>query len=121
MNVTVDQAAHDLATRLELPSVVRWLQDVLGQPLVALIAGVRNPRLVEKWAKGKCSPEPQEEQRLRHAFEVTQLLLQGGDADTIRAWFVGMNPELDDHPPALVLADDPDEVLLAARTFLAHG
>ena len=121
MNVTVEQAAHDLATRLEPPVLARYLQDVLGQPLVALIAGVRDPKLIGKWAKGECSAEPEAEQRLRHAFEVTQLLLQRESSDTIRAWFVGMNPELDDHAPALALADDPESVLLAARTFLAHG
>ena len=121
MNVTVDQAAHRLATRLELPVLARWLQDVLGQPLVALIAGVRDPKLVGKWAKGECAPEPKGEQRLRHAFEVTLLLLERECSDTIRAWFVGMNPELDDHAPALALADDPENVLMAARTFLAHG
>ena len=121
MNVSVEQAAHGLATRLERRVVARYLQDVLGQPLVALIAGVRDPNLVGKWAKGECSPEPEAEQRLRHAFEVTQLLLQGGDADTIRAWFVGMNPDLDDQAPALLLAEDPHAVLGAARNFVAYG
>jgi hypothetical protein len=86
-----------------------------------MVTIVRSDPLVGKWAKGECSPEPKAEQRLRHAFEVTLLLLQRECSDTIRAWFVGMNPELDDHAPALALADDPESVILAAQTFLAHG
>ena len=37
------------------------------------------------------------------------------------AWFIGMNPDLDDRAPALMLAEEPQEVLLAARNFLANG
>jgi hypothetical protein len=42
-------------------------------------------------------------------------------SETVRAWFVGMNPDLDDQAPALLLGDDPHAVLLAARSFLANG
>jgi hypothetical protein len=46
-------------------------------------------------------------------------LEQGEGRTTIQAWFCGMNPELNDQAPALVIRDDPGEVLLAARAFLA--
>lgn len=50
-------------------------------------------------------------------------MLKGDDADpTIRAWFMGMNPQLDDVSPAEALAEDRfREVLAAARAFLAGG
>lgn len=121
MSVTVEQAAHSLATRLDLPVVVRSLQDVLGQRLVAVIAGVSDVKAVGKWARGERTPHPEAERRLRHAFQITQLLLQHESAETIRAWFTGMNPDLDDQAPALMLAEHPQEVLLAARNFLANG
>lgn len=121
MSVTAEQAVHGLATRLELPALVRSLQDVLGQRLVALVAGVSDAKAVGKWARGERAPHPDAERRLRHAFQAAQLLLQVESAETVRAWFVGLNPELDDHPPAEVLADDPAGVLRAARVFLAHG
>ena len=121
MNTTTEQAAHRLATRLDIPSLVRSLQDVLGQRLVALIAGVSDPKAVGKWARGERTPHPETEHRLRHAFHITQLLLQQESAETVRAWFIGMNPDLDDQAPALLLADAPQEVLLAARNFLANG
>ena len=53
--------------------------------------------------------------------QVVQLLLQVDSAETVRAWFSGMNPDLDDRPPATVLADEPGRVLQAARAFLAHA
>jgi hypothetical protein len=32
-----------------------------------------------------------------------------------------MNPELDDEAPAVVLGEDPQRAVQAARTFLAQG
>jgi hypothetical protein len=116
-----NRAMHALATRLEVTALARSLQDVLGQRLVAGITGIGDIKAVGKWATGERAPHPDAERRLRHAFQVTQLLLQHESARTVRAWFVGMNPELDDRPPALVLADQPERVLQAARVFLAHG
>jgi hypothetical protein len=121
MNLVGEQAAHGLATRLDLPSVVQSLQGVLGQRLVAVIAGVSDAKAVGKWARGERSPHPDAEARLRAAFQIVQLLLQRESSETVRAWFVGMNPDLGDRAPALVLAEDPQRVLLAARSFLAGG
>ena len=121
VHVTVEQAAHGLATRLETPTLVRSLQDVLGQRLVAVIAGVGDAKAVGKWARGARTPHPDAEKRLRLAFQVTQLLLQRDSSETVRAWFGGMNPYLGDRAPALVLGEEPIEVLRAARAFLAYG
>ena len=119
--MTVDRSARGLAARLALPTLVRSLQDVLGQRLVAVIAGVNNTKIVGKWARGELSPDLEAERRLRDAYHITQLLLQEECADTIRAWFIGMNPSLDDQAPALLLAENPQAVLGAARNFLAYG
>jgi hypothetical protein len=121
MNVTIEQAAHGFATRIDVAPLARSLQDVLGQRLVAVIAGVSDAKAVGKWARGERSPHPEAERRLRDAFHLTQLLLPRESAETVRAWFIGMNPDLDDQAPALVLANDPHAVFLAARNFLANG
>lgn len=120
-NVTTEQAAHSLATRLDMPALVRSLQEVLGQRMVAVIAGVSDVKAVGKWARGERTPHPETAQRLRVAFQVVQILLQQESAETIRMWFGGMNPDLDDRAPALVLAENPQHVLQAARAFLAYG
>jgi len=121
MNLATEQAAHGLATRVAVSTLVRSLQEVLGQRLVALIAGVNDVKAVGKWARGERTPHPEAERRLRDAFHVVQVLLQAESAETIRAWFLGMNPDLDDQSPALVLAERPNEVLQAARAFAAQG
>jgi len=104
-----------------MPTIVGSLQDVLGQRLVAIIAGVSDAKAVSKWARGGRSPHPETDQRLRNAYQIVHLLLERESPETVRAWFVGMNPDLDDQAPAMVLGKDPMGVLQAARTFLAHG
>jgi hypothetical protein len=85
------------------------------------VAGVGDVKAVGKWARGQRTPHPDAERRLRHAFRVAQLLLGAESAGTVRAWFVGMNPDLGDRAPAEALAEDPAGVLQAARAFLAYG
>lgn len=112
---------EEQASGLAIAEVTSALQTVLGRRLVALIAGVRDPRLVGEWARGVRTPPLDSQARLRSAWTVTRLLLQADAPDTIRAWFVGMDPYLDDQPPAVVLASDPERVLRSAHSFLAEG
>ena len=121
MATKVEQAVHGQAARTPISQVAVYLQDVLGQRLTAVVAGVSDAKAVGKWAKGQRSPQPDSELRLRHAYQIAQLLIQHESAETVRAWFLGMNPELDDEAPAVVLGEDPQRVLQAARTFLAQG
>src|SRR4051794_25618688 len=121
MTMQAEQSSHAGATRASLPEIVREVEAVLGQRLTAVIAGVADAKAVGKWARGERSPRADAEQRLRDTYYVTTLLLQMETPSTVRAWFSGMNPELDDRAPALMLSEDPARVLQAARTFLAHG
>ena len=109
------------ATWSGTPEVVAFLHDLLGERLTAVIAGVNNARAVGQWARGERTPHPGTERRLRAALQVAQLLLAVESPESVRSWFVGMNPDLDDQAPALALGDDPTRVLQAARTFLQHG
>lgn len=117
--MALQHVAKKPATDLDLPSLVRALDETLGKGLVAVIAGVDDARDIGAWITGEQSPQPDAECRLRDAFEITRLLLQRESAETVGAWFMGMNPDLDDQAPALLLGADPHEVLLAARNFLA--
>ena len=121
MAVALDRAAHRQAVRTDLPTIVRYLQDVLEQRLIAVIAGVSDAKAVGRWARGTQTPHPDTEKRLRLAFQITQMLMTAESSDTVRAWFIGMNPELDDEAPALMLGKEPLRVLQAARFFLANG
>jgi len=113
--------APEAPGELPLPELTRALDTVLGPRLVAVVAGVRQPRAVKAWERGQHQPSPETETRLRAAWRVTQLLLEREAPDTIRAWFTGMDPFLDDEAPALMLRRDPERVVRAARSFLAYG
>ena len=121
MATKVEQAVHGQAARTPISQVAAYLQDVLGQRLTAVVTGVSDAKAVGKWAKGGRSPQPGSELRLRHAYQIAQFLIQHESAETVRAWFLGMNPELEDEAPAVVVGEDPQRVLQAARIFLAQG
>ena len=106
------QEIHRRATRLGISTVAGSLHHVLGQRLVAVLAGVRDAEAVGKWARAARAPHPDAEQRLRRAYRIMQLLIERESAETIRACFVGMNSGLDDQAPALMLsAEDSIRVL----------
>lgn len=118
---TIEQRAHSLATRVPVPEMVTDLQRLFGQKYVALLANVASTRMVGPWTRGERTPHAHALAQLRTAYLVMQMLLQVDDADTVRSWFVGMNPLLDDESPGDVLAADPKRVIRAARVFLAEG
>jgi hypothetical protein len=116
------QDAHRKAVQSSIQDVVGYLQEVLGQKLVAYIAGVSDPRTVGRWASGERAPRAENEQRVRHAYQIFQLLLAEEAPHTVRAWFVGLNPQLDDVSPAESIRNGMfREVLVAAKAFLAGG
>jgi|SRR6266568_7573496 len=107
----------DLASR----QIVVKLEEVLGQRLTAVVAGSKDARKIRAWAQGRRAPPVEAERRLRDAYAVVDLLLEVEAPETVRGWFCGMNPNLDDQPPVLALATMPQEVLQAARAFVANG
>jgi hypothetical protein len=94
------RAAHQKAVEFNVADIARFLQETLGQKLVAYIAKVADHKAVGDWAKGLRVPRPESEQRLRTAFHVFHLLQNegrsasslprlasgGSDGATIRCW-----------------------------------
>lgn len=114
--------AHERAVTFEIKDVARYLQEALGQKLVAYMADVRDPKRVGRWAQGAQAPREDAERRLRAAFQIFHLLLAEDTPHVIRAWFIGMNPQLDDDSPAEAIHDGRlKETLAAARAFIAGG
>ena len=105
----------------DLSEPVAYLCRLFGQVLTAAIAGVEDARLVEAWSHGAPVEPPDSRRRLRAAFRVAKLLDASLSDQSIQAWFMGMNPDLDDRSPVEVLRDDPERVLQAAEDFLVHG
>jgi hypothetical protein len=118
--------AHQDSVRLPEPELVRDLRDLLGAKLVAYIGSVKETRAVRQWADGERKPSADVMQRLRTAYHVAALLAERDSRAVVQAWFQGMNPQLDDTPPARLLREGQLEdagplVLAAARAFAAAG
>jgi hypothetical protein len=114
--------AHQKAVAFEVADVARYLQDALGQKLVAYMAGVTDPKRVGRWAQGGQAPRAESERRLRAAFQIFHLLLSEESAHVTRAWFIGMNPQLDDDSPADAIREGRlKEALAAAKAFISGG
>jgi hypothetical protein len=115
----ISERAHRESVAESIPSITEFLADLLGARLIAHVAGV-DPSTVSRWKSGDSTPQADAEQRLRATHHVARLLLAVDSSDTVRAWFIGMNPQLDDETPADVIANgDFKAVLAAARSFVA--
>jgi len=114
--------AHRSAMQTSLPEMAAYLQEVLGQRLTAHMADVSDPQTVSRWIKGNRKPRPDSEQRIVASYQVFQLLLSAETPQTIRAWFLGLNPQLDDSSPAQAIREGQfTQTMGAARAFLVSG
>ncbi len=103
--------------------IATYLQEMLGQKIVAYLAGLTDPKMVGAWARGESKPRSAAMFRLRYAYQAARLLTHAYGNETAQAWFFGSNHLLDDEAPAYVLryAKTPDDLRLivpAARAFV---
>lgn len=114
--------AHRQTTETSVEQITIFLEEVLGRKLVAALAGVADPKAVGRWAAGERSPRAAAEERLRVAYQVFRLLLTEESKHTIRAWFIGLNPQLNDESPVMVIrAGRFQEVMVAAKAYVSGG
>ena len=85
------------------------------------MTGAEHMNIVEAWAKGAARPSKEEGAVVKHAWEIVHLLLEVESPAMIQRWLMGMNPDLDDQSPALLLRREPERVLAAARSFRDCG
>jgi hypothetical protein len=114
--------AHRQTTETSIEQITNFLEEVLGRKLVAALAGVADPKAVGRWASGERSPRPAAVEKLRVAYQVFRLLLAEDSKHTIRAWFIGLNPQLNDESPVMVIrAGRFQEVMVAAKAYVSGG
>jgi hypothetical protein len=123
MESQVLEQAHRQAVVTPVDDVASFLQDLLGRRLVAYVAGVKDGKTVSRWANGEVGSVRQEsEERVRTAYEVAQLLVRFDSPRIVKAWFIGLNPQLDDVSPAETIREGRlKEAKAAARAFVAGG
>jgi len=113
--------AHNDSIQISTQDVASELARVLGRQLLGIIVD-KGARTVQRWIAGEHSPSTDDEKRLRNSYQVYLLLATVEGDYTIRAWFMGMNPQLQDESPVEALASDKaPEVMAAARAFVAGG
>jgi hypothetical protein len=121
MQVLVEQA-HRQATKAPIADVANYLQDLLSRRLVAYVANVKDAKTVSRWANGEVEAREESEKRLRTAYEIAHLLVEFDSPRVVKAWFIGLNPQLSDTSPAEAIHDGQlKEALAAARAFMAGG
>jgi hypothetical protein len=119
---TASREAHRQVTESSIEQITQYLEEVLGRKLVATLAEVKDPKAVARWASGERAPRPAAEERLRVAYQIFRLLLTAESPHTVRAWFIGLNPQLADESPILVIQEGRfQEAMVAARAYIAGG
>lgn len=119
-----DRRAHRNSVQWTDPQVIHELRELLGFQLVADIGPVKETRAVRQWANGERKPSASTMARLRSAYLIAAIMREHYSTSVVRAWFSGLNPELNDSTPAVLLRDGPlaqtgPTVLAAAREFIA--
>src|SRR4051794_16356339 len=104
--MTTRQRAHREAVRASVAAIAERLQELLGQRLTAYAVGIKEPRAIGRYARAEQDPRPETEQRLRHLYEITQVLLARETPETVRAWMLGSHPLLEDQAPIELLHAD---------------
>jgi hypothetical protein len=119
----LSERAHQRTVHTATDEIAATLQRLLGQRLVAFMAGVEDPKAVGRWARRERAPRGEAESRLRAAYQIATLLTIADSEETARAWFIGMNPHFGDRAPFAILGERPEDapqVLAAAKAFLVN-
>lgn len=117
----VRRSSNPHADAPPLPEIVGRLRTVLGREVVAVLVK-RTPRAVSRWAAGEAEPPAREEDLLRGAFQITELLSEVDSAEVVRAWFMGLKPQLGDESAIKTLREGRvRDAMAAARAFVNAG
>jgi hypothetical protein len=124
VTATSRQGAYQVSVVTPISEIAADLQQLLTRRMTAYLANVKDAKAVVRWAESD-NPgiRPASEQRLRVAYEIVRMFADAGETErTTRAWFLGLNPHLDDTPPAEAIHDGRmKEALAAARAFVADS
>ncbi len=113
-------SAHTESVQISAQDLSERLARVLGRHVLAVATG-RDVRTIQRWVSGRTVGDA-DERRLRDTYQVYSLLASVEGDHTIRAWFVGMNPQLEDVAPAEALGENrARDVMAAARAFVNGG
>ena len=122
---TIIDQVHRAAITTPLNEIARTLEQVLSRRLTAVIVGIKDGKTIARWATGEIEEirSKEIEQRLRMTYQIVLLLLRSQDSQqTVKAWFIGLNPQLGDESPAEAIRNGRlKEAWAASRAFVVGG
>ncbi len=113
--------AHHTTAKRSIGEIAKSLQGTLGTALLMYMLDIKDPKTITRWANGQVESirNIEVERRLRAVDQMVTMLLDVDPADSLRGWFLGMNPVLDDLSPAeAVQAGELSEALSAAASYV---
>lgn len=119
--MSVIEQAHRQAVLTPLAQIVNSLTDLFSNRFVCYVLGV-DSKTATRWANGTTVDiRVSNETVLRAFYEIVCLISITESRAVARAWFIGMNPELDDVSPAETLHGGKiAEVYAAAHSFISE-
>jgi hypothetical protein len=101
-------------------SVLAFLVDLFGFWITAHLVKT-DASTIRSWVNDIEKLPSEAEKIFRETQEIIYMLLSYDSSDTVRAWFMGMNPLLGDQSPvAVIAAGDFAAVKSAARTHILN-
>lgn len=114
--------AHRATVSRSISEMAKTLQDGLGTALLMYMLDIKDPKTITRWANGQVDSirNLDVERKLRAIDQMMEMLLEVEDARSLRGWFLGMNPILDDVSPAEAVHDGQlSDALSAAASYVA--
>jgi hypothetical protein len=104
-NVAANVVESAVATAKAKPinEIADKLQNDLGQQLSAFGVGIRDPRLIGRYARGEAVPSREVDTRLRDLHAISEVILTRHSSNVLRAWMLGSNDLLEDAAPIEVI------------------
>jgi hypothetical protein len=118
------EKAHRTTVNRSISEMAKFLQDSLGTGLLMYLVDVKDPKTISRWANGQVDSirNLDVERRLRATNQIVEILLEIDSARTIRGWFLGMDPTLDDESPADVIREGRlSDALGAAVSYVSFN
>jgi hypothetical protein len=116
--------AHEFTIRSTASELADYLLETIGPRYATVGLGLSDARQIKAWRDTGTEPrEAAVRQRLTLLAQVTRAITRTYSADTAAAFLHSSNPDLDDQPPLVIIADgDPlhgqTKVVRAVRAFL---
>ncbi len=119
---TLLEKTHRHTVRQDIATIAQALQETLGQKLTAYAISIKDPKAIGRYARQTQGIRDETERRLRDLYQIVTLLLEEEVPTTVRAWMIGMNPQLDETAPVDLLHEGKQAAVLnAAEAFRAGG